>query len=572
MTDFERASLEAATAFLQTVVLLDDRAAFVDPAGRVADLGDLVGEAMLVDPDDPAAPPTPATEAPPAPKTVAELPGGGLNAGLITKGFAAQGLVCAVLRPFPGNTVETETLKAAERADIIVLDWEMGDAGAKATDIVKHLHANDQRAGERLRLISIYTGHNPLANVHGSLRKDVPEFDTPVGMKATDLVLESKTKTTRIVLLSKSASPNAPQEKGFAVSETELPAKLIEEFAKFAGGLLPNATLASIAALRSHTHRMLARLDKSLDGPLITHRILVGDAEDSDEFLASVIMEELESQVPLTQIVHKYSGLKSIKAYFKHRMAEGLKPQIPLTKEIKKKEDLTFPEIKGLVQSGLSGLKDKTDALKKDMTPQEAGEHDKALRKSLHRRLYFLTGRDEASRREEHERFALITGMKRDMSTVDQNNPETHPMMKLGAVLRSKDEYWVCMTPLCDCVRIPDAGGSFLLARLKASNDEWNVIVKAGDKNVRLLVEKKRQIVKSVVFGPAAKGLVRPTFDGAKAVFREVHSEPANAETYEWLGEMKPMQAQRIAQNFASNIARIGLDEFEWQRRHTPLT
>ena len=572
MTDFERASLEAANAFLQTVVLLDDRAAFVDPAGGVADLGDLVGEAPLADPDDPTAPPSPATAAQPGPKTLAELPGGGLNAGLITKGFAAQGLVCAVLRPFPGNTIEIETLKVAERADIVVLDWEMGDTGAKATEIIKHLHANDQKAGERLRLISIYTGHSPLTNVYMSLKKDIPGFDAPQGMKASDLVMESGTKTTRIVLLSKSESPNAPHEKGFAVSEVELPGKLIEQFAEFTGGLLPNATLASIAALRRHTHRMLARLDKSMDGPLITHRILVGNAGDSDEFVSGVILEEMESQVPLSQIVRDYTGLDSIKAYFEHRMGrtpKPLKPQIPLLKEVAKKEDLTLEEVKGVVEHGLPALKDKLDNVRAANKPEKTAD-DAEIEKSFHKRLYFLTGPEDALRRNEHERFALITGMRRDVPSVLEGNAETHPIMKLGAVLRAKGQYWVCITPVCDCVRIDDAGGSFLLAELKVSKKNWNVIVQAGGNLVKLLVDRKRQTVKSVVFGPARKGLVRPVFEENQILFREAGQEPANIEAYEWLGEMKPMQAQRIVQNFASNIARVGLDEFEWQRRQAP--
>lgn len=578
MIDFESACVDAASSFLQTVVLLDDRASFAPINGGASDAGDLGAEAPLEDPDDPAAAPVPAEVAEPKGGALPRPPEQSLNAGLITRGFAAKGLVCAVLRPHPEDSLEKETLLAAGRADIVVLDWEMDDRGEKATNIVKHLHEEDKASGGRLRLIAIYTGHSPLTNVYDALKHHLQGFDKPEGMKTKDLTLEAPGKTTRIVMLSKSESPTAPKERRFVVSEGELPDRLVKEFAKFAGGLLPNATLAAIAALRSHTHRALARLDKSLDGPLITHNILVGNAGDPDEFVASVIMEELESQVPLTQIVRRYSGSESIAAYFRHKMAKsGLKPLMPLSTDIAAtKDELSLAEIEGLVSSGLPGLKARTDSIKSGMAPEAAVEHGEALEDSLHKRLYLLTGDDERQRRSEHERFALITGIRRDGSTVDQAAPDTHPMLRLGAVLQCGADYWVCMTPICDCVRIDPVGGTLLLARMRKSTDDWNFIVEANGGYVKLLMDRKRQTIKSVFFGPATGGLIRPIFEGSKVVFQELVADPKNtkglinASQYEWLGEMKPMQAQRIVQNLTNNIARIGLDEFEWQRRQSP--
>lgn len=38
-------------------------------------------------------------------------------------------------------------------------------------------------------------------------------------------------------------------------------------------------------------------------------------------------------------------------------------------------------------------------------------------------------------------------------------------------------------------------------------------------------------------------------------------------ENYIWLFDLKDSHAQRIAQNYASKLARVGLDESEWLRR-----
>ncbi len=583
MTDFESARLQAATSFLQTVVLLDDRAAFATTDGGVSDEGDLGGDAPLDEPDETevAPAPAPAEEARAAP--LARPAEQALNAGLITRGFAAKGLVCAVLRPQPDDDLEQETLLAARRADIVVLDWEMEDRGEKATEIVKHLFENDANGGGRLRLVSIYTGHSPLSNVYGALKASLVGFAPPPGKRDADLILEGPNKF-RIIILSKSVSANAPGERRFTVGEAELPDRVIKEFARFAGGLLPNTTLATIAALRDKTHRMLARLDNSLDGPIITHSILVGDAGDPDAFVASVIMEELESQVSPARVAREYAGRSSIAAYFAHHIDHvGLRPKIRLSPNLMQaKQELAFEEVKSLVDNGLGGITARTDDIISGLPPGQASDYRKSLAGSLHKRLYLLTGDEEGQKRKDHEQFALITGMRRDKSTVDPGDEHTYPMLKLGTVLRCGGQYWVCLTPICDCVRIPSQGGSFLFAELMKSDNDWNVIVNCDGSNIKLRAERKRQTLQSVVFEPSSEGIIRPKFVDGKVVFVEMHDaapQPDQTEDrqptlppdhYEWLGEMKPMQAQRMVQNFASNISRVGLDEFEWQRRQAP--
>lgn len=582
MTDFESARLQAATSFLQTVVLLDDRADFATTGG-MSDEGDPGADTPLDDPDETEAAlaPVPAEEARVAPlsKPVEQS----LNAGLITRGFAAKGLVCAVLRPQPDDDLEQETLMAARRADIVVLDWEMEDRGEKATEIVRHLYDKDASEGGRLRLVSIYTGHSPLSNVYGALKENLTGFVNPLGKRDGDLILEGPNKF-RIVILSKSASANTPREQRFTVGESDLPDRLISEFAMFAGGLLPNTTLATIASLRDKTHRMLARLDSSLDGPLITHSILVGDAGNPDDFVSSVIMEEMESQVSPASVARKYAGRSSIASYFDHHMSRSnLKPKIRLKPNSSDdKQELALGEVQSLVNSGLDGLKAMTDDIISKLNPGQASDYKKLLEGSLHKRLYLLTGEDEALKRKQHERFSLITGMRRDNSTVRHADEDTYPMLKLGTVLRCGDKYWVCLTPICDCVRIPPEGGSFLLAELVKSDRNWNVIVDNDGANIKLQAQRKRQTLRSVVFAPSHEGIIRPRIVGGKVVFVEMpeavapsgeqvdqqpHSPPDH---YEWLGEMKPMQAQRMVQNFASNLSRVGLDEFEWQRLHAP--
>jgi hypothetical protein len=131
-------------------------------------------------------------------------------------------------------------------------------------------------------------------------------------------------------------------------------------------------------------------------------------------------------------------------------------------------------------------------------------------------------------------------------------------------------------------VRIPPQGGSFLFAELIKSDNNWNIIVNCEGSNIKLRAERKRQTLQSVVFEPSSEGIIRPKFVDNKVVFVEMpdaapqpdqtddRQSTLSPDQYEWLGEMKPMQAQRMVQNFASNLSRVGLDEFEWQRLHAP--
>jgi hypothetical protein len=44
----------------------------------------------------------------------------------------------------------------------------------------------------------------------------------------------------------------------------------------------------------------------------------------------------------------------------------------------------------------------------------------------------------------------------------------------------------------------------------------------------------------------------------------------SEARKYRWLGDLREMLAQRFAARFAARLARLGLEESEWQRRSSP--
>lgn len=542
MTPFETTSMKAAADFLQTVVVVDNMAEFNRRDPEVAEdlqAPDPFAAAEAVGPADPVV----------AGQGVERS----LDAGVLSSSFAAKGLVCAVIRPLKADKLTAAVVKSAERSDILVLDWQMFDDGDAAIEIIKQLAIHDDSAGGKLRLIAIYTSESPLASVAVKIAAKYPSLTQDTRP------LTFCRENTRIILLAKEASPNAADEQGFAVTESELPDRLVYEFAMFTQGLLPNATMAAIAGIRDHTHRILARFDGALDGPMLTHRTLLSRSEDAEEFVNDLIMAEIEAQVPIASAIAKYASKGPIDEYISHRMSKGLSPRIMKDKDGNSLEVMTADQLSALVEQGHSGLPDQLkNAIGK---------------KKLYERLYLLFSDTLDSGKNNHSLFAVRAKLKRDASSVRPENEASWPRLRLGSIVRRKDKFWICLTPLCDCTRIPEDGGSFLLAEL-SENDQgaFDLMLPVDDGYKALELARKRTPMLSQSFKPDASGDVVATFVRGRPKFLPLgpNGQSNRSAGFEWIGELKPMQAQRFTQQYADNLSRIGLDDFEWHRPQFP--
>jgi hypothetical protein len=559
MSAFDEICRRAATEFLQTVVIVDNMAEYSAPAQDTL-AGDLIEPDMFAsvaaaDEDGDAV----------ADKT-AEI---SLDAGVISRSFADAGLICSILRPSAQEQLENEVLSAATRADILVLDWQMNDEGALATRIVRRLVEQDEAAGGRLRLIAIYTGQSPLAPVREQLKEGFPRLEIPSDGFA--LVCGN----TKVIFLTKAAASVAPGEAGLSVEVDALASRLVQEFAAFAGGLLPNAVLAAIAGIRRHTHKVLARFDKSMDGPFLTHRALVQTPMDAEQFAATLITAELEAQVPLDRIANEYLGEGRVREYVEHRILEGMKPRLMLDKAGKNLFDLDLDRTCRVIEEGMSAFtKDEVTQLATDKKIQKPDTLYDSLRNNLHERLYTLVDADVETGKTNHERFAIAAKIKRDASSVDAQNPDKSPKLRLGSiVVDDAGDHWLCITPLCDSERIPADGGRFMFAHLSRTDEHGEFLIEDGMKVIRLSPLVKRIRVITHVFVPDDQGVVRAALADGVPSFTSKADPPApwsEPVRLRWLGELKPLQAQRFATQFANSLSRIGLDDFEWHRKRQP--
>lgn len=322
--------------------------------------------------------------------------------------------------------------------------------------------------------------------------------------------------------------------------------------------------MATIAEIRKNTHRILGRFNRTLDGAILTHRTLCPTANDAESYMTDLILQEIEANVPLHRITKKYGGSESVKSFLRYKVGPF---SVMRDGDGKEKIELDVASVSDFIEAD-------SDGHAKILTKLGLSQDEVTkIMSNIHKRLYLLTETDLAYSRDKHERFAIISSIKRSTSDVDPKDKDALPVMRLGSIVKMDGRYYVCLTPLCDSVRIPSDGVTFIFGELKKDSGKFNVIVPEGGGRTKLRLDKKHMHIESLIFRPAPGADViqarEKELDGAKSIVFEYVEGPGTKNAI-WIADLKPMQAQRIAHSIAAHLSRIGLDEFEWQRRNSP--
>jgi len=175
---------------------------------------------------------------------------------------------------------------------------------------------------------------------------------------------------------------------------------------------------------------------------------------------------------------------------------------------------------------------------------------------------------------------SAVAGDEANMEFAALTTLKTHymkppPLLTLGTLLTrgtgSGRRYFVSMQPRCDSVRLT-AKAEFPLLPLVAvsGNDDFNLIVPKYRKSssarpssyVRLKIDMRPTKLVMVPF------LVTTGRDCviAEAHGRQFRFNADGGHTYMWIGQLKSEQAQRLADELATEFSRVGLTEAEWLR------
>ncbi len=525
MADFHRRCEEIAKRFLQTVVIVDDEA-YIRRSAQPPGVLETPGRDARVRVHR-------AKEETESETEPAKPPDHGLDAGLLSKSFSEHGLICAVVTPaFDGDMAVDALVPSVRRTDIVILDWRLNDDhGERTLSILKHILKDD--AGKRLRLIAIYTGEPEISIIGQTILEQFSKFkDSEHGV-----VLSSR--HCRIVIYAKSDVNLAVNLKERSVSESDLPRKLIRDFAIMTGGLLPNIALTALAALRENTHKILERFDSRLDPAFLTHRACLPFPDDSQQDMVNQLASELHGVVDDGVAMAKESpaGMEAIKEWLGSSSSE-----FPIGKD----QSMSRDEAIALLEYGIE--KRKPGALSKNQG------------------FNLLTAAFSNDKNPDHELDRYFAWMF-NFRTVFNAPP---PTLRLGSVLRrfdgNREQFFVCMRPRCDSVRLQRMTTFFLLPLVCPDGQPIQIVLRTReDKYSRVGVCMEMSGWELVRFQPDRDTeSVVAKHDDTGFYFTD-----ADSVRFDWLGELKMEFAHRIAHEFTSGLSRVAVTDSEWLRRKT---
>jgi hypothetical protein len=519
--DFEGLVRRAVARFVQSAVVVDDRAVMgvsqvpttlvTPPEGAeiaavvegAEEIDDLTGGVEI---DDPAN-----TQ---------------LDAKAIVDAFASRGVVCAVLRPEPGEVDELTRVAppAISRSDLLILDWHLqSDDGDAAIALLKEVL---DTAEEALRLVAIYTGEPKRDAIVRRLIQDL-------GAEQID-ELSVHAGAVRIVVLAKAVEDEGPED---AVSERELPEAMLRHFANLADGLVRAAALTALGALRGATYRLLAGLDHAIDVGYIGHRTLVFPTSEAENDLLGMLIADLRAIVEDDADTRNCTGAEAVALWLEHEAASGRGSAVPPAALAAAIETDLFD------RSGapLNALKLKHPELKGVKPRQNEG-------------LTELFTPDVETAKNADERFAMRMTLKQVY-----DHPERY--LSLGTIVRSQDEsYWLCVQPVCDSLRITGRR-RYPFVPLNVVDSKFHYVVEDDGHIIRLRLSRSLADMKHWTFEADAAG---------RAVLAK-GNPPAFANTsgarFRWIAQLNEGHAQRVAHELGVEQSRVGLSESDWLRR-----
>ena len=520
VSDYKSHCQKLAKRFLQSVVVVDDEAR--------------IGPTVL--PNGEVNEPSRASQTGSCERVEQEKPyeRHSLDAQALVNSFAAKGLVCGVVAPSGDESASDIVVPAAKRADMVVLDWQLNrDDGQAALSMMKEILNED--AG-RLRLIAVYTGEQDIRNIAFRIQNELKawEFQRDHG----DVTLSYG--HCRIEIYAKSGTRLDSELLKRSVEESEVADVLIDKFTEMTMGLLPSVALTSLAAIRENAHKILDKFNAELDPAFLAHRACLPSPEDSQQHMVNNLAGELRGIMDDAVATNDPSGIGAIRQWLTERKDSAAKWELAPGK------CLSFDQTVELLSEGLAkknGPLSKNNDFKTLSWGFAGGNTEK---EETDRQLSWMMN------------FRAVTGI-------------AAPILHLGTILyieggEQGDQFFLCMRPKCDSLRLNDVETFHLLPLMEPIDGTTQLVIRT----MRRPDEYKRL---SVCTNASRWSLIKFASDQdrqcvvAKREQDDFYFYDCDDIRYLWLGELKADVAQGIIQRFASELARVAVNNSEWLRR-----
>lgn len=483
--------------------------------------------------------------------TAAEAQKSQIEPELVVDGFSELGLICSTYHWKSGHS---EPPKSTEKADLIIVDWKLSDSGDNALAILTDRLQKDMSGRNRLRYIAIYTDQPP----QGIISTVVDSFNAIEGVNATaaenaiDVQLSHGALIWRVKHISKKS-----------VEANDLAKTILEDFAEFQDGILPRMVMAAIAEVRNHTYEHLFRFNRNLDDALSSHllakrssKMEFPSSQDSfAEYAANLVLDDLASSLFSSPLVASVTSTKELERCLKLDAQRDLKL---LDHEHEEPKQFSPEELKKVFLG--SKYADLRKSIK-DGFGLESSQARKFERAEIPITFGHTSDQDLA-------RIAFLDKMSSYPKELDQRY-----QLKSGTILSKPDpdnseiQYFLCVQPLCDAVRLKRSTYFPLLKLRKVSiSEKFRFPIMEDGTFAGLTTSFKLSDVQMVSFAPDDSSRdVRTSKIESDADPKTFNSD--EGECFTWVAELKPHYAAEAQAALASQGGRIGNDKFEWLRR-----
>ena len=542
---FKEHSKKIAQHFLQSVVAVDDRIRFEQRPTADDD--------ELIEPDDSD---LGELEADDSGQQVTAPLSHELYYQDLSHEFASKGIICGGFSPQEEDLASSQkaVVATSKNSDITILDWQMEIAGIDgefATNTILSLSEIDISEGGRTRLICIYTAENAdivAATLNASLKELKPKLN-----KHTLTFNVSTLTHWKIEVVNKGDT-----------LEAGLCDLLISSFTELTAGLLSNAALSSIASIRDNTHNLLHKFNKELDTAYLSHVLGLISSPDMREqanevafdYAVDLISEELKSDLQISQVVKDSLSEEILKSWPQHMSVKEKAKRFRI-KLGQTKVDFNNRTMEKLLSA--SKEEDLIDVLENDLAIK--GDGDSSTIDVFNKALIQLSfdGDDSKPLLD----LCSLESTRRNLVTLKEHLP----VLKQGTLIKGENgKYYLCIQPVCDTVRLK-GHQSFTFLEISISKGDFTHVMRSKDGHLKLKIIPSAKHIKSMPFlANEDKKTVLSVINGngVPEFLSGTSEEPV---LYEWYGEFKSTISQAIVNGLAAQLARVGLDSFEWLRQ-----
>jgi hypothetical protein len=536
-------SLHAASRYLQSAVFIDDNIYNQGTAGLEAVVDVSVRQPKAVIQEESR--PIPAEHKDASPQKQEIIPP--FKTKDLVGSFAEHGIVCALYEPERNFSTNENSIvfRLCQTADLVILDWdfhEVGVQGAKPKALIENLIKSSNRiAPHHVRLIAIYTNTPSLQSIANSIFQ---HFGT-VGVNVEPVdgcAFRLQAGSSRVIILGKAGgAPRVESEKTFSVAEVDLAARIIREFASMNQGILPSCALLGMAAVRRNSRRILDKFRAGLDGQFLLHRALIRSSEEGFEQLPELLGDEFRAVVEDAEYYPddptKFVSVSS--------------NEIPLNAHPQ-------PWVVGGVdcKDALRDFWVQDNALSRLLAGKKPPKEDGSQPTKPVESLASMCSVDDNTA---HERFAALLGIRTQYQS-------KHRTLGFGTIIcdRTNKQYSVCIIPPCDSLRLRGQT-QFPFWRLGTTGKGNPIIVNRDGGEVLRLVFESGKPSTFMWMAPFTPDLTKRTVIAVKTE-ADTHIFKSGEIEFEWVAQLKPSHAQRVANSIGQQLSRVGLTEAEWAR------